>query len=105
MSQNHFVYKLIPPRTTFAGDMNDAEQAIMGRHAEYWTALFEEGRAVLFGVVLDRAGAWGLAVVEAEGEHEVRALASDDPAVKTGLCTFDVALMPRAVVRSRRVAA
>ena len=104
MSRNHFVYRLIPPRDTFAADMTEAEQAIMGEHADYWTNLFEEGRVVLFGVVMDPAGAWGLAVVEAEAEDEVLAFAADDPAVKTHLCTFDVALMPGATVRPRQPA-
>ena len=105
MSRNHFVYKLIPPRATFAVDMTEAEQAIMGEHAAYWTELFDEGRVAVFGVVMDRAGAWGLAVVEAEDEDEVRALASEDPAVKTHVCTFDVALMPGPTVRPHRTAA
>ena len=106
MSQNHFVYKLIPPRATFASDMSEAEQAIIGGHADYWTNLFEDGRVVLFGMVMDhQLGAWGLAVVEAEDEDEIRAIASDDPAVKTHLCTFDVGLMPRATVRPRPAAA
>ena len=105
MTGLHFVYRLIPPRPTFAGDMTEAEQAVMGEHAAYWTDLFERGAAVLFGVVMDQAGAWGLAVVEAEDEDEVRAIASDDPAVKTRLCTFEVGMMPQATVRPRQAAA
>lgn len=105
MNRNHFVYKLIPPRPTFAEDMTEAEQAIMGEHAGYWTKLFEHGQAVLFGVVLEQAGAWGLAVVEAEAEDELLAIASDDPAIRTGLCTFDIGVMPQASVRPRQPAA
>ena len=77
----------------------------MGDHAAYWTGLFEEGSVVVFGVVVEQAGAWGLAVVEAEDEDEVRALASDDPAVKTHLCAFDIGVMPSPSVRPRRTAA
>ena len=105
MNRAHYVYRLIPPRPTFAADMNDAEQAIMGEHATYWTNLFEEGSVVVFGVVMEQAGAWGLAVVEADGDDEVRALASDDPAVKTSLCTFEIGVMPRPAVRPRQGAA
>ena len=105
MTANHFVYRLIPPRPTFAMDMSEAEQAIMGQHAVYWTDLFEQGRAVLFGVVMDQGGAWGLAVVEAEAEDEVHAIAADDPAVTSHLCTFEVGVMPQATVRPRRAAA
>lgn len=105
MSRNHFVYKLIPPRPTFAADMTEAEQAVMGEHAVYWTNLFEDGSVVLFGVVVEQAGAWGLAVVEADDEDVVRALGSEDPAIKANLCTFDIGVMPDASVRPRRSAA
>jgi uncharacterized protein YciI len=99
MTASHFVYKLIPPRPTFATDMDDAEQAIMGEHAAYWTALVEQGRAVVFGPVLDRHGSWGLAVVEAETEEDVRLIAADDPAVRMNLCTFEIGTMLEAVIR------
>ncbi len=104
MNGNHFVYKLIPPRATFATDMTEAEQAIMGEHAVYWTNLFEEGSVVAFGVVMEQAGAWGLAVVEAEDEGEVRVIGSNDPAVTSNLCTFDIGVMPSALVRPGRTA-
>ncbi len=106
MNANHFVYKLIPPRPTFAGDMSDSEKAVMGEHAAYWTKLFERGRVVVFGAVLEPAGVWGLAVVEADSIDEVRAFAEDDPAVKTRTCTFEVgAMLPGAVVRTAPVGA
>ena len=104
MSPNHFVYRLIPPRATFAGDMNDAERAIMGEHAAYWTNLFQRGAVVVFGVVLDQSGAWGLAVVEAETEEHVLAIASEDPAVKSELCRFEIGMMPSATVRPAQAA-
>ncbi len=101
MSPNHFVYKLIPPRPTFAADMSDGEKAVMGGHFLYWTTLFEGGRVVVFGAVLEPAGVWGLAVVEAESVDEVRAIAEEDPAVKTGTCTFEIGTMlPGTVVRA-----
>lgn len=105
MNGNHFVYKLIPPRPSFAADMTEAEQAVMGDHATYWTNLFEEGSVVLFGVVMEQAGAWGLAVVEAGDEEAVRALAAEDPAVTTNLCRFEIGVMPQPVVRPRQTAA
>ena len=102
---SHFVYKLVPPRPSFAADMTEAEEAVMGQHAEYWTNLFEEGSVVVFGVVLEQAGAWGLAVVEADDEEQVRAMAAGDPAVTTKLCTFDIGVMPQASARPRQQAA
>lgn len=89
----HFVYKLIPPRPTFALDMSDDERAIMGQHTAYWTEQFDQGRVVVFGPVLDPAGAWGLGVVEADGIDAVRALGDGDPAVRSGTCTYDVFAM------------
>lgn len=96
-----FVYQLIPPRPTFAVDMSADEQAIMGEHGAYWAALFEQGSVVTFGVVMEAAGVWGLAVVEADDEDEVRAIVAGDPAVTTGLCTFQIGVMPRPFARPR----
>lgn len=42
-SMGHFVYRLIPPRGTFAADMTESEGAVMGEHAAYWTDLLERG--------------------------------------------------------------
>lgn len=98
--KNYFVYKLIPPRPTFIADMSEAEAAIMRQHSRYWHSLLERGMVVVFGPVLDPSGGWGLAVVEAQTAHDVRSLGNDDPAVKSGMASFDVYTMPRAVVRA-----
>jgi uncharacterized protein len=95
-----FLYKLIPPRPTFATDVTQAEAAIMAQHVGYWQDLTQAGVAVVFGPVADPAGTWGLAVVKAEREDDVRALGRDDPAVSSGMATFVVFLMPDAVTRS-----
>jgi uncharacterized protein YciI len=96
---SHFLYKLIPPRPTFDTDMSDTEAAIMGQHMAYWQDLLERGRVVVFGPVSDPVGTWGLGVVEAETEDDARALGVDDPAVASGMATFEVYSMPMAVVR------
>jgi uncharacterized protein len=95
----HFVYKLVPPRPTFDNDMSDDEAAAMGRHAGYWQERLAEGRVVVFGPVSDPSGTWGLAVVEAETADEVRALGAADPAVRSGMCTFEVLPMAVAITR------
>jgi uncharacterized protein len=97
---NHFVYKLIPPRPMFDADMSESEAAVMGQHADYWQDLLAKGKVVVFGPVSDPSGAWGLAVVEAETEDEVRTMGRDDPAVKSGVATFEVFPMPVAIIRS-----
>jgi uncharacterized protein len=97
---SYFVYKLIPPRPTFgAGDMTEAEAAIMGDHAAYWSQQLADGIAVVFGPVTDPAGNWGLAVVEADTEADARALRDADPAITSGLATVEIFPMPVAVVR------
>ena len=79
--------------------MTETEQAVMADHAGYWTPHLEAGTVVVFGVVIETAGSWGLAVVEADSEDEVHAIASGDPAVTTGTCTYQVGLMPQPFVR------
>jgi uncharacterized protein YciI len=96
---SHFLYKLIPPRPTFDRDMNEAEATIMGLHAAYWQDQIERGSAIVFGPVADPAGAWGLAVVDAESEEGVRTLGLADPAVTAQLARFEVYAMPGAVDR------
>lgn len=97
---SYFVYRLIPPRPTFgAGDMTEAEAAIMGDHAAYWSKHLANGIAVVFGPVTDAAGNWGLAVVEADTEADARVLRDADPAVTSGLATVDILPMPVAVAR------
>jgi uncharacterized protein len=94
---SHFLYKLIPPKPTFSQDMNEAEATIMGRHAAYWQDQIERGTAIVFGPVADPAGAWGLAVVDAASEEDVRSLGLGDPAVTSQLARFEVYAMPGAV--------
>src|SRR5262245_21464302 len=85
-----FVFRLIAPRPTFALDMTDEERGIMGLHAAHWQPWVESGRMVVFGPVLDDTGAWGLAVVEADDEEELRAAAARDPAVASGTARGDI---------------
>ena|SRR3712207_2806248 len=94
-----FILKLTAPRPTFATDMTDEERAIMGRHAEHWQPWIESGRMVVFGPVLDGSGSWGLGVLEAEDENEVRAFAERDPAVTTGTGQMEVGTLLAGFVR------
>lgn len=96
-----FVFRLKAPRRTFALDMTDKEREIMGRHAAYWRPWIESGQMVVFGPVLEDSGSWGLGVVEAEDEEQLRAFASRDPAVTTGTAEIEVGKMPSGFVRSR----
>ena len=52
----------------------------MQQHAAYLTGLMQQGKVRAFGPVFDPAGAYGMGIVEAESEEEVRELISHDPA-------------------------
>jgi uncharacterized protein len=67
-----FVFRLRASRPSFALDMTDEEREVMGRHAAYWKPLIDSGQMVVSGPVLDSTGSWGLGVVEADDEEELR---------------------------------
>ena len=94
-----FVFRLQTPRPTFALDMTEEEREIMGRHAAYWQPFIESGQMVIFGPVLDSTGSWGLGVVEAEDEAELRAFAAGDPAVTSGTAKVEIGKMLAGFVR------
>ena len=94
-----FVFRLNAPRPNFALDMTDEEREIMARHAAHWQPLVESGRMVVFGPVLDGTGSWGLGVVEADDEDELREFAAGDPVVTTGTATIEVGKMLAGFVR------
>ena len=96
-----FVFRLKAPRRTFALDMTEEEREIMGRHAAHWQPLIESGQMVVFGPVLDASGSWGLGVVEAEDEDELRAFAARDPVVTTRTAEIEVGKMLAGFVRPR----
>ena len=98
-----FVLRLIAPRPTFALDMTDEEREIMGRHAAHWQPYLDAGQMVVFGPVLLEAGSFGLAVVEADDEDELRAFAADDPVVTTGTANYEIGKMPGGFVRPAAV--
>jgi uncharacterized protein len=100
-----FVLRLIAPRPTFAVDMTDAEREIMGRHAAHWQPYLESGEMVVFGPVLADTGSFGLAVVEAEDEQELRDFAARDPVVTSGTAGFEIGRMLAGFVRPRAAGA
>jgi uncharacterized protein len=96
-----FVFRLIAPRPDFALDMTEEEREIMGRHGAHWQPLIDSGQMVIFGPVLDSGGSWGLGVVEADDEDELRAFAAGDPAVTTGTAQIEIGKMLAGFVRPR----
>jgi uncharacterized protein YciI len=96
-----FVFRLISPRPSFALDLSAEEREIMARHAAHWQPLIDSGQMVVFGPVLDETGSWGLGVVEADNEDELRAFASSDPAVTSGTARIELGRMLSGLIRPR----
>jgi uncharacterized protein len=96
-----FVFRLISPRPTFAQDMTDEERQIMARHASHWQPYLDSGQMVVFGPILDDTGSWGLGVVEAGDEQELRAFAAMDPVVTTGTAKIELGRMLFGFVRGQ----
>ena len=101
-----FVCRLNPPRPSFATDMSGEEAQAMADHVDFWQGHAERGIVVVFGPVLDPAGVWGLAVVEADRLEAVEALTAADPAIRAGIgCRYDILPMLTATARSGAAAA
>jgi uncharacterized protein len=94
-----FLYRLQPPRPTFAHDMSEPEAEVMDRHFAYWQDLMRREVALAYGPVLDPADPWGLGLLDLDEEQAARAAGEDDPAVQAGICTFEV--FPIDLVRPR----
>jgi uncharacterized protein YndB with AHSA1/START domain len=77
----YFFCRLLPPRPSFAMDMSAEEAEVMKSHALYWRGLLARGTAVVFGPVADPQGAWGMGVLRAADEAEVKRLQAEDPAI------------------------
>ena len=94
-----FFCKLLPPRPTFALEMNDEERALMQRHAEYWKGAVDRGQVVAFGLVGDPAGPFGIGIVELEDEAAVRRYTNDDPVIAADRgFRYDISPMPFGVI-------
>jgi uncharacterized protein YciI len=85
-----FVFRLQAPRPNFALDMTDDERELMARHAAHWQPLIDAVRMVVFGPVIDVTGSWGLGVVEADDEDQIRGFPARDPVVATGTARTEV---------------
>jgi uncharacterized protein len=94
-----FVLRLLGPRPDFALTMSDEERETMGRHADHWRPWIDSGRMVVFGPGVDDAGSFGLGVVEAEDEDELRAFAAADPVVVTDTARLVIGRMLAGFVR------
>ena len=81
----YFFLKLLAPRPGFNQDMSSSEKDLMHQHFNYWKALQDQGKVVVFGPVLDPQEIFGMAIVVANREDEIQQITDHDPAVKSGL--------------------
>lgn len=92
--------KLVPPRPSFAMDMNEAEKTAMMAHMAYWGELLEAGIAVVYGPVGDPAGPWGLGVLRVRDAAHLADLQKNDPAIRASIgLRYESIPMMRAVTR------
>jgi len=99
MANQHYFLRLIPPRPSFPHDMTEAERALMLEHVAYFQQQFAEGRLLIYGPVLAPTNSFGMAVVAAADEAEVRAMMQADPSVMAGLNGYEVLPMRVAAAR------
>jgi uncharacterized protein YciI len=103
MPKQYYFFKLIPPRPTFPQDMTAEEKRLMDQHAHYFAQHFEAGHLLLYGPVMAPSGAFGLGVLEVEGEGEARQFGEGDPSVRAGLNSFEVYPMHVSAARAKAV--
>jgi uncharacterized protein YciI len=104
MAKQHFYVRLIPPRPTFAGDMSADERALMQQHVVYFRGLFEQGKVLIFGPVLDPADNFGMAVLEVGDMAEAELLLAQDPTAIAGLNRFRISPMVVGAARAKEQA-
>ncbi|MFC0680074.1 YciI family protein [Lysobacter korlensis] len=85
-----YLLRLFAARPDFAFTMTEAEQATMGRHADYWRRHLDDGTALIFSPVADPAGPWGLCIAQAQDRDAAQTLTDADPAVTEGVGRYEI---------------
>jgi len=94
-----FYLRLNAPRPTFGQDMTPEEVKIMQEHGAYWREVMEKGHVIVFGMVGDPKGVFGMGVAEFDSLEQARAFADRDPTItsRRGF-SIDILPMPRGAV-------
>jgi uncharacterized protein YciI len=104
MAKQYFYVRLIPPRPTFASDLSADERALMQQHGGYFRSLFDQGKVLIFGPVLDPTDNFGMAVLEVEDLAEAERCLAKDPSVLAGLNRFRISPMVVGAARAKEQA-
>lgn len=94
----HYLIRYNPPRKTFADDITDEEQRIIGDHFGYLQNLLAEKKLVIAGRTDDAEV--GIVVVTVDSETEARTIMQNDPAVREGIFTGTVKLFRLALIQN-----
>ena len=101
MAKQHFYIRLIPPRPTFASDMSAEERALMQQHVAYFRGLFDQGKVLIFGPVLDPTDNFGMGVLEVRDGSEAQELMDNDPTVLAGMNKIKILPMVVGAARAK----
>jgi len=80
VEKQYFFLKLNPSRADFSQTMSAEEREIMLQHVAYWKNLMSKGKVVVFGPVLNPQAVYGIGVIAANNEDEVKEFIKNDPA-------------------------
>jgi len=86
----YFLAKFLPPRADFLATMTPAEVNLMTEHRAFLNDLLQKGVVVAHGPVDDPAGGWGLSLYQVEDGQDVRAMAQEDPMVRSGGARYEI---------------
>jgi len=81
----HYFFRLLPPRSSFPGDMTPAEAALMREHSAYWSGLIAQGLVHAVGPVFDPKGPYGIAIASLDDAADPQTLAAADPVIRAGV--------------------
>jgi uncharacterized protein len=82
--KKHFFLKLNPPRPSFLQDITNEERTVMQEHSVYWKDLQSKEFVIVFGLVFDPKGGFGIGILEVEDESLLEEMQKNDPALKIG---------------------
>ncbi|MCR8958783.1 YciI family protein [Variovorax sp. S2] len=99
MKMKYFLARFLPPRADFLATMSPDEVNLMKEHGAFLNDLLQKGVVVAHGPVADPAGGWGLSLYQVEDGQDVRALAQEDPMVRSGGACYEIFSMPHLQVR------
>jgi len=99
--KQHFYFKLVPPRPSFAQDITAEESTLMDKHGAYFQQQFDAGKVLLYGPMMAPEGTFGVGILEVADEAEARQFAENDPSVRAGMNRFEIYPMRVANARAK----